>query len=302
MLTRKLAAGVAMGALALAASSAAYAQQTTGAIRGQVTDEAGKPLSGVTITVTHVPTGTKATSVTGADGGYNLLNLRPGGPYTVEAADATHTPQKVEVPAVALGATTDLNIAMTSGGANVSEITVVASASKGGIKVLTTGPRTAFGVEQLAELPSLNRDIKDLLQRSPLVTIDPTNNNALVVAGANNRVNTIYIDGVKQADDFGLNANGYPSQRSPISIDWVKDFNFEIAPYDVEYGEFQGGLLNIVTKEGSNSFHGSVYYQGDNSSIAGTDFIGPANPTAGAAARDVKVTPFFHQTYGISGS
>jgi hypothetical protein len=185
MLTRKLAAGAALGVLALAASTAAYAQQTTGAIRGQVTDEANKPLSGVTITVTHLPTGTKATSVTGADGGYNLLNLRPGGPYTVEAADSTHTPQKVEVPNIALGATTDLNIAMTSGGADVAEITVTAAQSKGGIKVLTTGPRTVFGAEQIAELPSLNRDIKDLLQRSPLVTIDPTNQNALIVAGAN---------------------------------------------------------------------------------------------------------------------
>ena len=115
MLTRKLAAGVALGVLALAASTAAYAQQTTGSIRGQVTDEANKPLSGVTITVIHLPTGTKATAVTGADGGYNLLNLRPGGPYTVEAADSSHTPQKVEVPNIALGSTTDLNIAMTSG-------------------------------------------------------------------------------------------------------------------------------------------------------------------------------------------
>ncbi len=294
MLIRKLAAGAAMGALALAASSAAYAQQTTGAIRGQVTDEAGKPLSGVTITVTHVPTGTKATSVTGADGGYNLLNLRPGGPYTVEAADSVHTPQKVEVPAIALGETSDLNIAMTSGGADVAEITVVASASKGGIKVLTTGPRTAFGVEQLAELPSLNRDIKDLLQRSPLVTIDPTNNNALIVAGANNRVNTIYIDGVKQADDFGLNANGYPSQNEPFSIDWIRDLDFEVAPYDVQYGEFQGGLINVVTKEGTNTFHGSLYYQGNNSAYAGKSFV----QDDGADQRTITVTPFYRQTWG----
>ena len=62
MLTRKLAAGVALSALALAVSTAAYAQQTTGAIRGQVTDDAGKPLSGVTVTVTHLPTGTHLSS------------------------------------------------------------------------------------------------------------------------------------------------------------------------------------------------------------------------------------------------
>jgi outer membrane receptor protein involved in Fe transport len=294
MLTRKLAAGAALGVLALAASTAAYAQQTTGAIRGQVTDEANKPLSGVTITVTHLPTGTKATAVTGGDGGYNLLNLRPGGPYTVEAADSSHTPQKVDVPNIALGSTTDLNIALTSGGSDVAEITVTAAQSKGGIKVLSTGPRTVYGADQIATLPSLNRDIKDLLQRSPLVTIDPTNQNALIVAGANNRVNTIYVDGVKQADDFGLNANGYPSQNEPFSIDWIKDLDFEVAPYDVQYGEFQGGLVNVVTKEGTNTFHGSLYYQGNNSAYAGTSF----QQDDGRDQRTIKVTPFYKQTWG----
>jgi len=301
MSIRKLAAGAALTALALAASSAVYAQQTTGSIRGTVTDDAGKPVAGATVTATHVPTGTKETAVSGGDGSYDIPNLRPGGPYTVEVTSGGLAAQKINIPSIGLGSGAELNVVMTSGSA-VAEITVTAAGSKGGIKELVTGPVTAFSSRDVETLPSFNRDLKDLVRLNPFVTLDPTNSNALVVAGANNRVNTIYIDGVKQADDFGLNANGYPSQRSPISIDWVKDFNFEIAPYDVEYGEFQGGLLNIVTKEGSNSFHGSVYYQGDNSSIAGTDFIGPANPTAGVGARDVKVTPFFHQTYGITGS
>ncbi|MEJ0064811.1 MAG: carboxypeptidase regulatory-like domain-containing protein [Caulobacteraceae bacterium] len=294
MLTRKLAAGVALGALALAASTAAYAQQTTGSIRGQVTDDAGKPVSGVTITVTHVPTGTKATSVTGADGGYNLLNLRPGGPYTVEAADSTHTPQKVDVPNIALGSTTDLNIALTSGGADVRDHGrgLAIQGRDQGSEHRSAQPCSARS--RSPKLPSLNRDIKDLLQRSPLVTLDPTNSNALIVAGANNRVNTIYVDGVKQADDFGLNANGYPSQNEPFSIDWVKDLDFEVAPYDVQYGEFQGGLINVVTKEGSNAFHGSVYYQGNNSAYAGASF----QQDDGADQRTIKVLPFYKQTWG----
>src|SRR5690348_14136929 len=242
MLMRRLAAGAALGALALAASTAVYAQQTTGSVRGQVTDEAGKPLGGVTVTVTHVPTGTKSTTVSEGDGSYALQNLRPGGPYTVEAADSAHAPQKIEVPSVATGSATFLNIAM-SGSPQVAEITVTASAQSGALKVLATGPRTVFSATQIQTLPSYNRDIKDILQRSPLVTIDPTNQNALIIAGQNNRFNTIYVDGVKQADDFGLNANGYPSQNEPFSIDWVRNIDLEIAPYDVQYGEFQGGLI-----------------------------------------------------------
>jgi outer membrane receptor protein involved in Fe transport len=294
MLTRKLAAGVAMGALALAVSTAAYAQQTTGSIRGQVTDEAGKPISGVTVTITHVPTGTKETAVTGGNGEYNVLNLRPGGPYTVEAADSTHAPQKVEGASVALGATTSLNIQLTAGGTNVAEITVTAAASKGGIRILTTGPRMAVSASEIQTLPSLNRDIKDIIQRSPLVTIDPTNQNALIVAGSNNRVNTIYVDGVKQADDFGLNANGYPSQNEPFSIDWLRDIDFQVAPYDVQYGEFQGGLINVVTKEGTNTFHGSLYYQGNNSAYSAKSFVQDDGPDQ----RTVQVSPFYKQTWG----
>jgi outer membrane receptor protein involved in Fe transport len=292
MLTRKLIAGAALCALSLAAS-AAYAQQTTGAIQGEVMDDTGKPLAGVTVTITHVPTGTKTTVVTNADGAYEELNLRPGGPYTVEARDSSHTPQKLEVTNIALGATTDLNITLSSGAA-VAEVTVTAASTRGVIHVASTGPRTVFGAEQISQLPSLNRDVKDILQRSPLVTIDPTNQNALIVAGANNRVNTVYVDGVKQADDFGLNANGYPSQNEPFSIDWVKDLDFEVAPYDVQYGEFQGGLVNVVTKEGTNSFHGSLYYQGNNSAYAGTSF----QQDDGADQRIVKVTPFYKQTWG----
>ncbi|HZZ90406.1 MAG TPA: carboxypeptidase regulatory-like domain-containing protein [Caulobacteraceae bacterium] len=293
---RRLATGVAFGALALAAANVAVAQQTTGSIRGQVTDDAGKPVAGATVTITHLPTGSRATAVTDAGGGYTVLNLRPGGPYTVEATEPAHAPQKVESANVALGATTQINLTLASG-AEVAEVTVVASQVKGGIKVLTTGPRTAFGAGQIATLPALNRDIKEILARSPLVTLDPTNGGApgaLVVAGANNRVNTIYVDGVKQADDFGLNANGYPSQNEPFSIDWVRDLDFEVAPYDVQYGEFQGGLINVVTKEGSNSFHGDLYYQGNNSQYAGTNFV----QDDGADQRNIRVTPFYKQTWG----
>src|SRR5579859_6128423 len=199
MLMRRLAAGAALGALALVSSTAVYAQQTTGSIRGQVTDESGKPLGGVTITVTHTPTGSRSTTISEADGSYDVPNLRPGGPYTVEAADPTHAPQKVEVPAVATGSATSLNIAMT-GTSQVAEIVVTAASEKGGLKILATGPQTIFSATQIQTLPAYNRDIKDILQRSPLVTIDPTNNNALIVAGQNNRFNTIYVDGVKQAD------------------------------------------------------------------------------------------------------
>ena len=81
----RLAAGAALTALVCAMSSAVYAQETTGSVRGQVTDESGAGVAGATVTVTHVPTGATSTSVTGADGYFSARGLRVGGPYRIVA-------------------------------------------------------------------------------------------------------------------------------------------------------------------------------------------------------------------------
>src|SRR6266511_1890674 len=83
---QRLAAGAAACALACAASGAVHAQETTAAIRGQVTGPDGAPARGATVTVTHIPTGSAVTSLTGRDGFYATRGLRVGGPYRIEAA------------------------------------------------------------------------------------------------------------------------------------------------------------------------------------------------------------------------
>ncbi|HEY0648713.1 MAG TPA: carboxypeptidase-like regulatory domain-containing protein, partial [Phenylobacterium sp.] len=93
----RLACGAALAILASAASTAVYAQATTGAIRGQVTDQTGQAVGNATVTVTHVPTGSVSTSVTGPDGFYSVRSLRPGGPYRVSATAAGFTTGGVNV-------------------------------------------------------------------------------------------------------------------------------------------------------------------------------------------------------------
>lgn len=293
MLMKRLAYGAAMGALALAIGGAAWAQETTSDIHGQITDDKGKPLAGVTVTVTEVQTGTTATATTGGDGGYDVSNLRPGGPYKVTATGADRTAKTIQVDTLEIGAPYALSFSLAPSGASVGEV-VVTAASVGGRREALTGPRSVFTARDIATLPSFSRDLKDLVQRNPFVTIDPTNSNALIVAGQNNRVNTIYFDGVKQVDDFGLNNNGYPTQHSPYSPDWVSQFNFEVAPYDVQYGEFQGGVLNIVTKSGTNDFHGMGFYEYDSNRIAAASFEAPDG------SKSYKETPFEDRNWGVN--
>jgi hypothetical protein len=268
MLIRKLAAGAALSALALAAN-AAYAQEITGGVAGHVTEN-GKPVGGAQVQVRNNGTGITVSTVSGPDGFYTVRNLQPGGPYNVTVTGPDNQSATQTIDQVLIGAPSELDLVL---GHAVSEVTVTAAPS---VKNLTiaTGPRTTFSSHDIATIPSFARDLHDLVRMNPFVTVDEANSNALIVAGTNNHFNTIYLDGVRQSDDFGLNNNGYPTQRSPFSLNIIESVNLEIAPYDVQYGDFQGGILNIVTKSGSNTFHGGAGYEYDSSALAGTH-IGP---------------------------
>ncbi len=272
MLMKKLAGGAALCALALAASSAAtgaWAQEITGGIAGAVTEN-GKPVVGANVKVTNPATGQSASTVSGPGGFYTLRNLQPGGPYNVTATAPDSQTSSETVDQVPIGAPYSLDLAV---GASTSEVVVTASPLVRNLTV-ATGPRTIITSRDIQELPSFARDLHDLVRLNPFVTIDEANSNSLIIAGNNNHFNTIYLDGVRQSDDFGLNNNGYPTQRTPFSLSIIQSLNLEVAPYDVQYGNFEGGIINVVTKSGTNQFHGSAQYEYDSSSVSGK-FIGP---------------------------
>ena len=83
---------------------------------------------------------------------------------------------------------------------------------------------------------------------------------SISIGGAHPRSNDIKVDGVSFNDDFGLNDNGYPSQRSPINLDSIEQMSVKVAPASVEYSNFRGGIIEFVTKGGTNEFEGSVGY------------------------------------------
>lgn len=264
----KLAAGLSLGAMgiALIVPSAVHAQVITGAINGRLTDPDGNPLGGVPITIVHVPSGTTTTATTSADGVYAVRNLRPGGPYRITATSRDLGTKSMDVASINTGDAFQVNFAL--GEAN--EIVVSGSSFGGGD--LKTGPSSNFSAQKIEAAPSISRDLKDLARMNPFVAVDPSNSDALVCGGANNRTNSLTIDGVRQNDDFGLQANGYPTQRSPISIDVVETLGVELAPYDVNYGAFGGCTLNATTKSGGNRFHGQVFYEYTGDALQGGSF------------------------------
>ena len=82
------------------------------------------------------------------------------------------------------------------------------------------------------------------------------------------------VDGVSFNDDFGLNANGYPAQRSPISLNAIEQLAVKVAPASVEYSGFRGGVIEIITKSGTNDFTGEVFFYDRGDSLMGNESEG----------------------------
>lgn len=274
---------------ALMVGTAAQAQVTSSAIRGQLVDSQGAPLSGVTVEIIHVPTGTKKTVVTTENGIFQSRGLNVGGPYTVKLKDgSTYTASNVTELFLQLGKTAKVELQAARD--NVEVIAVKASPMMAG--AMKKGPGTEFSEQDISSAPSISRDIKSLLKRESKVVVDPTADGgpALSVAGGSVRGNSYTVDGVKVNDDFGLNKNGYPGRRSPISLDAIEQLSVNIAPFDVTYGDFQGGNINIVTKSGTNEIEGSVFYFRSDDSMIGDKSEG----------EDLNIGDYTEDTYGFT--
>ena len=262
---RNLTAVALTAVMLLVAPVAGFAQETTSSIRGTVSDPGGAPVVGASITVRHLPTGITKTTQTNATGAYRVPGLRVGGPYTVTlSGTSVYGEERIEEIYVALAEPYDLNVVTRI--TEIEEIVVSASLQDISIRV---GAGSTFNVENITGQANVNRDFKNIIRQDPRVSIDPTNSNAVSIAGMNNRFNSLTVDGVRQNDDFGLNNSGFPTQRTPISIDSIAQLVVEVAPFDVSYGGFTGGIINVVTKSGTNEWDGSIAFYTSNESLTG---------------------------------
>ena len=265
---RHLLGGATAISAALAIAPPAIAQQTTSDIRGQIVDETGTALEGATVTIIDTRTNQARTSTTNEDGFYNARNLSTGGPYSVSVTAANRQTQRAENVFVSVSGSTslDFQLSAVAEDARTLDAVVVTGSASGTLAPLAIGPGTSFGIQELSTLPSINRDLRDTIRLDPRVVIDETNDDNISCLGGNNRGNSFTVDGVRSNDGFGLNASGFPSRNStPIPFDSIQEVSVEFSPFDVEYGQFTGCNINVVTISGENEFHGSSFfvYSGD---------------------------------------
>ncbi len=258
--------------LALGISTSAMAIETSSSISGKVITPAGTPAANTKIIITHIPTGTTKVVETNDSGSYNLRGLRVGGPYKVVIDSDVYKDQEYDSVYLEVGKPYRLSANLEP--ADIEKIEVTGSRVIG---FTNSGSAGSWGSEDIINAAGGNRDLKDILRTNPLVTVSTDDDATMSIAGSNPRYNSFTVDGVKQNDDFGLNGNGYPTQRSPISIDAIEQVSVEAAPFSARNGGFSGGQINAVTKSGTNEFHGSVSYEKRDSNWGGT----PKDPETG---------------------
>jgi hypothetical protein len=227
-----------------------WAQAITGTIRGTVKGaEDGTAVAEVEVTLVNEATGDSRTTTTNSDGAFVFTNLQVGGPYHVTANFTGFKPAEEKGILVSANRTRDVAL-----GLRLQEEVIEVS---GNALARNTSNRTVFGAQEINELPSVGRDPRDVVRRNPEVTVEG-GSRALSIGGANNRYNSITIDGIREDDDFGLNASGYPTRRSPIGLSAIQELSVDTSPFDVHFGKFLGGNVNIVTKSGTNEFKGQL--------------------------------------------
>ena len=254
-------------ALALAtgmASQAAAQGVTSAAIVGTVMAEGGAPVSGADVTLTKPATGEAHVVTTRSNGRYTVDNASAGGPYTLTVRAIGFQPIKVEGLNLTLGQRLSHDVQLTRTTVQLQDITVITRPSVLA-DVSRTGPSTVVSDTAIQRYPLQGRNFTDLIQTSPQV-------NGNSIAGQNNRFNNIQVDGGVNNDLFGLAGSGTPggqANANVISLEAIQEFQVQVAPFDVRQGNFTGGLVNAVTKSGTNEYHGSLfgYYRGK--SLAG---------------------------------
>ena len=228
------------------------AAQTTGSIAGRVTDSSGALLPGVTVEATSPALQGMRIGVSDITGLYRLPLLPPGS-YTVAFTMSGFAPKKNASVPVSLGKETTVDTVLSP--SMTESITVGSFAPPIDTTSNTLG--TNFNATQIETLPT-QRDYASVAQVTPGVSTDAIQSDdkqtpTISVYGSSGAENAFYIDGVNTTNmEYGV-------QGKQLNFEFIDAFEMKTGGYEAEYGRSTGGIINVITKSGSNDFHGDVF-------------------------------------------
>jgi len=242
--------------LLLANCSILFAQVTaTATLQGTIVDKSQAVLGGAQVTIVNKATGETRTAKTNGAGEY-AFDLLPVGIYSMKVAATGFAGAEAKDVELLVGRTTTQNFTLNPGG--VSE-TVEVTATAALVDQAKTDVSTNITPQQIQDLPLIGRDIADLAYLSPGVkaadSYDPTKNRyaILSVNGDGGRNVNVTVNGVDNKD----NTVGGPVMQLPAEA--VQEFQVSTQRFSAVNGRSSGAAINVITKSGSNAYHGSVF-------------------------------------------
>src|SRR5688572_10484476 len=230
------------------------AQAGFGSITGVVSDVNGAVIPNATVKLVSLERGSELTTTASEDGIFNFTSLQPG-KYSVSAAGGSFAEQKLEVE-VQVGRVTDANFTLGAAGVE-AQVTVTAE----GVQTTQSNPDAVLSETAISNLPINGRRFQDFATLTPAAQID-TERNQISLSGQRGINANINVDGVDYNQPFfGGIRGGERSNFSPtIPQESIKEFNVVAAGYSAEFGRSTGGVVNVVTKGGTNEFRATAFY------------------------------------------
>lgn len=242
---RKAALCMALGACLGSMAPLAMAQSATGAV-------AGRASAGDQIMVVNKATGASRTATVGADGVYRLTQL-PVGDYELRVVRGGQPVGQSVTVNVALGGTTAVNLGAEGNLVNLDAVEVVGSRVVNRVDVYSTEVATNINREEIARLP-IDQSLTSVAQLAPGVNGGNSSFGGVSFGGSSVAENSVFINGLNVTDFYRRQS------FSTAPFDFFQEFQVKTGGYSVEFGRSTGGVINAVTRRGSNELDGGVTF------------------------------------------
>ena len=266
-----------LGILIFLAGFAGISAQTLerGAVRGTVYDPSKAPIPGAKLTLTSVSTGIKREQTSSDVGSYAFDGIAPG-QYTLHVEAPSFASYTITDLTVNVGASLSLDVPMQV--KTAVQTVEVSAAAVGVIDTTTAGVSQLMDERNLEHLPLEGRDYRDLAQLSPSAQVVPGLRGGIRLGGQQSDYSGLVIDGGDSTNNyFGENFGSLETKNLTVPLEAVQEFQVVTNGFAPEFGRATGGLLNVVTKSGTNNVHGEAheYYRGG--SLTANDALGLAS-------------------------
>lgn len=229
--------------------------QTTGAIAGKIVDPQGAVVPNATVTITNLGTNKTSTVTASGDGDYRVTNLEPG-TYSIEATSGNFSPAKIGRVIVEVGRQTSIDLTMSVTGTN-AQVEVTAEAPV--INTNDMANATNIDQTQINELPINGRRASDFARLTPGVNAEG-DFGLNSFRGLSSLMNNHTLDGTDNNNTFFSEERGRTRIQYSVSQAAVREFQVNNTNFSAEYGRAAGGVINTVTKSGTNEFRGQLFF------------------------------------------